>query len=191
MFGLAINVDGLANALGVGYYILVYGIGLFAMFFSVAAYQFKYRKTIILSSCLGQFSWVLHFLLQGDLTSAIACALSSLMLAVFSQKDRWKWVTGMPIVIAFIVLISGFSILSFKVWSDIFPISAGIFAVIANSRTSEKRLRQIAFFWCVSWLFNSIFKLYPMALATDIFCTASTVIALIRYRKSSAEPSAQ
>ena len=86
-------------------------------------------------------------------------------------------------IVFFVVLISGFSLLSFKVWSDIFPLLAGAFAVIANSRSDEKRLRQISFFWCLFWLLNSIFKMYPVAFANDLLCTVSTVVALIRYRE--------
>ena len=179
---MSFRVDALAEALGIGYYILVYGIGILAMTLSVIAFQFKRRVTIILCNCLGQTSWVLYFLLQGDLTSAIACGLSAVMLAVFSKKDRWPWATGKISVALFIALLCGFSLLSFQGWSDIFPLLAGVFAVIANSRSTEKHLRQFSLPWCLAWLLNSTFKMYPVALVNDLFCTASTVIALIRYR---------
>ena len=180
---LSYSVEAFANALGFGYYILVYGVGLLAMSLSVIAFQFKHRVTIILANFFGQTCWVAYFLLQGDVTSAIACALSALMLAVFSKKDKWKWATSPYSIAAFIVILSGFSLLSFKGWIDIFPLLAGIFAVIANSRSSEKRLRQFAIFWCLFWLMNSAFKMYPVALANDLLCTVSTVVALVRYRE--------
>ena len=183
---MTFDIKEFANALGAFYYVLVYGIGLLAMFFSISAYQFKHRVTIILFNCFGQTCWVVHFLLQGDLTSAIACALSAIMLAIFSKKDQWKWAVSRFTVVLFIVILSGFSLLSFKVWSDIFPVLAGIFAVIANSQSSEKRLRQYSILWCLFWCFNSIFKLYPIALANDLLCTGSTVVALVRYRKKDA-----
>jgi uncharacterized membrane protein (DUF2068 family) len=179
---LSFSVDGFAAALGVWYYVLVYGIGLVAMTLSVIAFQFKHRITIILSNFFGQSFWVVHFLLQGDLTSAIACALSAIMLAVFAKKDKWSWATSPALIITFIALISGFSLLSFKDWTDMFPLLAGVFAVLANSRATEKRLRQLSFFWCLFWLLNSTFKMYPVAFANDLFCTVSTVVALIRYR---------
>ena len=179
---MSINVDGLIEAMGFFYYILVYAIGLIAMAFSVFAFQFKKRVTIILSTFFGQVSWVLHFLLQGDLASAIVCGLSAIMLAIFTKKDQWKWATSKITIAIFIALNSAFSILSFKIWSDVFPLLAGIFVVIANSRSSEKRLRQFSLVWCVAWLLNSTFKMYPVAFANDFLCTASTVIALVRYR---------
>ena len=172
-------IDELAANLG----ILVYGIGIIAMTLSVIAIQFKHRVTIILCNCFGQISWVLYFLLQADLVSAIACALSAIMLAVFSKQGQWKWVKSSFCIIFFIALISGFSLSSWAVWSDIFPLLAGIFVVIANSRSSEKRLRQFSLLWCLSWLMNSTFKMYPVAFANDFFCTVSTIVALIRYRE--------
>lgn len=182
---LNFSVDGIMTALGKSYYIFVYGIGVIAMILSIIAFQFKHRVTIVLSNFLGQTCWVVYFLLQGDLTSAIACALSAIMLAVFSKKDKWKWATS-PLSIGFFIgLISGFSLLSFESWSDIFPLLAGVFAVIANSRSSEKRLRQFSLIWCLSWLLNSAFKMYPVAFANDFLCTVSTVVALIRYREKS------
>ena len=185
---LSFSVDGMVTALGKGYGILVFGIGVIAMVLSIIAFQFKHRVTIILSNFLGQTCWVAYFLLQGDLTSAIACALSAVMLAVFSKKDKWKWAVSPVTVILFTVLISGFSLLSFEVWSDIFPLLAGVFAVIANSRSDERSLRGFSFFWCLFWLLNSIFKMYPVAFANDLLCTVSTVVALIRYREKRAKP---
>lgn len=181
------SVDGLADALGTFYYVLVYGVGLIAMALSIAAFQFKRRVTIILGNFLGQTCWVVHFLLQGDLTSAIACALSALMLAVFSKKGTWKWVSNHATVVVFILLLSGFSLLSFAGWTDIFPLLAGVFAVIANSRATEKRLRQFSILWCLFWLLNSSFKMYPVAFANDFLCTVSTVVALVRYRDRNAK----
>ncbi len=179
---LSFDVEGIIHSMGMAYYVLVYGVGLLAMIFSVFAFQFKKRVTIILGNFLGQSCWVIHFLLQGDLTSAIACGLSAIMLAVFSRKDKWAWATSPYSIAFFIVLLSGFSLLSFRVWSDIFPLLAGVFAVIANSRATERRLRQFSVFWCLSWLLNSVCKMYPVALANDLFCTISTIVALVRYR---------
>lgn len=175
-------VDGMIRSMGIGYYILVYGIGILAMTFSVIAFQFKRRVAIILSNFFGQSCWVLYFLLQDDLMSAIACGLSAVMLALFSKKEKWRWATGRVSIALFILLFTALSLLSFREWSDIFPLLAGIFAVIANSRATEKRLRQFSVLWCLSWLLNSTFKAYPVAFLNDFLCTASAIVSLIRYR---------
>ena len=180
-------VEQLVLNLGIFYYILVYGVGIISMILSTIAFQFKNRAAIVLCSCLGQTSWVVYFLLQGDLVSAIACGLSAIILAAFTKQNEWKWVKSPFCILTCILLVTGFSIWTFSVWSDIFPILAGIFAVIANSRSSEKRLRQFSILWCGSWLLNSFFKVYPVAFVNDLFCTISTIVALVRYREKKDE----
>ena len=183
---LKVLVENMIHSMGIGYYILVYGIGILAMTFSVSAFQFKKRVTIILVTFAAQILWVVYFLLQNDPTSAIACGLSAVMLAIFSKKDKWSWTTGPISITLFILLFSGLSLFSFQKWSDIFPLLAGVFAVIANSRATEKRLRQFSVFWCLCWLMNSTFKMYPVAFLNDFLCTVSTVVSLIRYRNKNA-----
>jgi hypothetical protein len=176
-------VNELMDILGIGYYVLVYGVGILAMAFCVMAYQFKKRVNIILSNLGGQICWVLYFALQADLTSAITCALSAVMLSVFSKKGKWKIADSLITVIAFIIVIAGFSALSFKVWSDIFPLLAGIFGVITHSRATEKRLRQCSILWLLCWILNGVFKVYPIALINDSMCLVSSIIALVRFRE--------
>lgn len=176
-------IAAMQGAMGVGYDVLVWGVGVIAMSLSALSFQMKRRVTIILGNFLGQSCWVAHFLLQGDAASAFVCALSALMLALFAKKDKWPWATGKVSVAIFLALFSTFSLVTFRIWSDIFPLLAGIFCVIANSRATEKGLRRLSLFWCLSWLANSIFKGYPVALISDLLCTSSTAIALYRYRE--------
>ena len=176
-------VAALQNGLGFFYYILVYGVGIVAMTLSVSSYQLRRRVAILLCACAGQLCWIAYFFLQGDLTSATACALSAVMLAVFSKKEQWKWATAPVTVAFFLVVMTGFSLASFRSWQDIFPVLAGVFAVVANSRATETRLRQFAIPWCFFWLCNSVVKLYPIAMVTDFFCTLSAALSLWRYRE--------
>ncbi|MBQ3126042.1 MAG: YgjV family protein [Clostridia bacterium] len=174
-------IEALCGASGGGYAVLIGGIGILAMALSVMAVQFRHRVTIILVNFAGQSCWVLYFLLQGDRMSAITCGLSAVMMALFSLKGRHKWAAGPVSIAVFIALFSAVSLLTFAAWADIFPLLAGIFAVIANSRTEERRLRQFSLLWCLSWLANSAFKGYTVALVNDLFCTISTLVSLYRY----------
>ena len=169
---------------GVWLTVLIYNVGILAMTLSVIAYQFKRRVTIIVVNFCGQACWVLYFLLQSDFTSAVSCALTVMVMVAYSMKDKWAWVSHKACPITFTVLVVGFSVATFATWIDIFPLLAGVFAVIANSRASEKRLRQFSAIWCALWLLNSILKMYPVALVNDVLCTGSTIVSLIRYRNS-------
>ena len=172
---------------GIGLTVLIYAVGILAMVRSVMAYQFKYRVTIIVVNFSGQACWVVYFLLQRDFTSAISCALTVIVMAVYSMKGKWPWVSSQLCAAAFLVAMVGFSLLTFAGWRDIFPLLAGVFAVIANSRSDEKSLRQFSAIWCALWLANSIVKVYPVALVNDVLCTGSTIISLIRYRDKKGE----
>lgn len=176
MGALALNIDNL------GYFILLYGVGILAMAFSVMAFQLKHRVAIVLSSFLGQAFWVLYFLLQSDFTSAVACGLNAVMFAIFAKKDKWKWAASAWCVWLFEIIICAFSIVTFASWLDVFPLLAGVFGIIANSRSSEKRIRQFSLLWCSFWLINSALKIYPVAFINDFLCTGSALLSLIRYR---------
>ena len=177
------------NALNVGdaglwHTAFIYLSGILAMLLSVIAYQFKHRVTIIVVNFSGQACWVVYFLLQSDFTSAVSCALTVIVMAVYSMKGKWAWVSRNVTAISFLLAVTVFSVLTFATWMDIFPLLAGIFAVIANSQSNEKRLRQFSAIWCALWLVNSILKVYPVALVNDVLCTGSTIVSLIRYRNS-------
>ena len=173
-----LRIDGAS----VGLTVAIYAAGIMAMLLSVIAYQFKYRVTIIVVNFSGQACWVLYFLLQSDFTSAVSCAITVAVMVAYSMKDKWRWVSSPLCPIIFTASVVGFSLVTFATWIDIVPLLAGVFAVIANSRSSEKRLRQFSAIWCALWLVNSILKAYPVAFVNDVLCTASAVASLIRYR---------
>ena len=175
-----LRIDGASNELTV----LIYAVGILAMVLSVIAYQFKYRVTIIVVNFSGQACWVIYFLLQSDFTSAVSCALTVIVMAIYSMKGKWTWVSSRICFATFMVAMISFSLVTFAGWKDIFPLLAGVFAVIANSRSDERSLRFYSAIWCALWLMNSILKVYPVAFVNDVLCTSSSVISIFRYRET-------
>ena len=175
-----LRIDGASNELTV----LIYAVGILAMVLSVIAYQFKYRVTIIVVNFSGQACWVIYFLLQSDFTSAVSCALTVIVMAIYSMKGKWTWVSSRICFATFMVAMISFSLVTFAGWKDIFPLLAGVFAVIANSRSDERSLRFYSAIWCALWLMNSILKAYPVAFVNDVLCTSSSVISIFRYRET-------
>ena len=175
-----LRIDGASNELTV----LIYAVGILAMVLSVIAYQFKYRVTIIVVNFSGQACWVIYFLLQSDFTSAVSCALTVIVMAIYSMKGKWTWVSSRICFATFMVAMISFSLVTFAGWKDIFPLLEGVFAVIANSRSDERSLRFYSAIWCALWLMNSILKVYPVAFVNDVLCTSSSVISIFRYRET-------
>ena len=176
----ALRIDGASTELTV----LIYAVGILAMVLSVIAYQFKYRVTIIVVNFSGQACWVIYFLLQSDFTSAVSCALTVIVMAIYSMKGKWTWVSSKICFVTFMVAMISFSLVTFAGWKDIFPLLAGVFAVIANSRSDERSLRFFSAIWCALWLMNSILKVYPVAFVNDVLCTSSSIISIFRYRET-------
>ena len=175
-----LRIDGASNELTV----LIYAVGILAMVLSVIAYQFKYRVTIIVVNFSGQACWVIYFLLQSDFTSAVSCALTVIVMAIYSMKGKWTWVSSRICFATIMVAMISFSLVTFAGWKDIFPLLAGVFAVIANSRSDEHSLRFFSAIWCALWLMNSILKVYPVAFVNDVLCTSSSIISIFRYRET-------
>ena len=175
-----LRIDGASTELTV----LIYAVGILAMVLSVIAYQFKYRVTIIVVNFSGQACWVIYFLLQSDFTSAVSCALTVIVMVIYSMKGKWTWVSSRICFATFMVAMISFSLVTFTGWKDIFPLLAGVFAVIANSRSDERSLRFYSAIWCALWLMNSILKVYPVAFVNDVLCTSSSVISIFRYRET-------
>ena len=175
-----LRIDGASTELTV----LIYAVGILAMVLSVIAYQFKYRVTIIVVNFSGQACWVIYFLLQSDFTSAVSCALTVIVMAIYSMKGKWTWTSSRICFVTFMVAMISFSLVTFAGWKDIFPLLAGVFAVIANSRSDERSLRAYSAIWCALWLMNSILKVYPVAFVNDVLCTSSSVISIFRYRET-------
>lgn len=176
----ALRIDGASTELTV----LIYAVGILAMVLSVIAYQFKYRVTIIVVNFSGQACWVIYFLLQSDFTSAVSCALTVIVMAIYSMKGKWTWVSSKICFATFMVAMISFSLVTFAGWKDIFPLLAGVFAVIANSRSDEHSLRFFSAIWCALWLMNSILKVYPVAFVNDVLCTSSSIISIFRYSET-------
>lgn len=175
-----LRIDGASTEL----IVLIYAVGILAMVLSVIAYQFKYRVTIIVVNFSGQACWVIYFLLQSDFTSAVSCALTVIVMAIYSMKGKWTWVSSKICFVSFMVAMISFSVITFAGWKDIFPLLAGVFAVIANSRSDEHSLRFFSAIWCALWLMNSILKVYPVAFVNDVLCTSSSIISIFRYRET-------
>ena len=176
----ALRIDGASTEL----IVLIYAVGILAMVLSVIAYQFKYRVTIIVVNFSGQACWVIYFLLQSDFTSAVSCALTVIVMAIYSMKGKWTWVSSKICFVTFMVAMISFSLVTFAGWKDIFPLLAGVFAVIANSRSDERSLRFYSAIWCALWLMNSILKVYPVAFVNDVLCTSSSIISIFRYSET-------
>ena len=172
----------LKDTFGFWYQIIFNAIGVLAMLFSVISYQFKRRFAIMSFMLTGQVCWVLYFVWQGDLVSALTCFITVSMLVVFLFRDRAAWAKSRVWLFVFLGAIVLSSVLTFRDWRDVFPMFAGVFIVLSNYMLDEKKLRIFAFFSLFCWVSNGILKGYYVALISDLSSLISNIVSLYRYR---------
>ncbi len=175
-------VSVLKDALGIWYQIIFNTIGVLAMLFSVIAYQFKRRFAIMSFTLTGQACWVLYFVWQGDLVSALTCFITVSMVVVFLFRDRAAWAKSRVWLFVFLGAIVLSSVLTFRDWRDVFPMFAGVFIVLSNYMLDETKLRIFALCSLICWVANGALKGYYVALISDLSSLISNVVSLYRYR---------
>lgn len=174
-------VNFLSNSLGIWYFIILNAFGVLAIICKVCEYQIRQRKVIFVIAMLAQVFWALYFIFNGDFVSAFASLIAFVSVSIFSQRTKHKWAKSVCWLILFLVVQVSVATITFKTWKDIFSLTAGVLGVFTYYCIDLKKYRILSLFYSLAWLFNSIFKIYPVALASDVFSTISVSIGILRY----------
>ena len=177
-----IIVQGLSS-LGVWYDILVNFFGVIAIILLVMSFQMKSRIKLLLVFILSQSTWIIYFVLQGDLASGIMCTIAIIMSLIFMQREKHKWANSIFWLFFFVALMLTCSILTFKDWRDLFPLLGNVLTAISFFTLNDKLLRTINIGTYLCWMGNSISKLYIVALISDTLTLISVIVSLIRLKK--------
>ena len=174
-------VEALNASLGVWYLIIINAIGVLAIICKVIEYQIKKTAINKLMASVANFLWVLYFALYGDFASALTCVLTVARIMIFAQRGKRKWASSSIWLYVFIILQIVVAVSTFRVWQDIFSITAGFVGIFAYYVLEQKKYRALSFVYMVLWLLNTISKAYLMGIISDSFSTVSVAIAIYRY----------
>ena len=174
-------VNGLSSSLGVWYIFLFNAFGVTAIIIKACEFQLKKRNTILIFATLASTCWIIYFFLQGDITSALTSIVGVVQGIIFMQRGKHAWAQSVFWLILFLGIQGVIFITSFKVWHDVFSVTAGVFGTIAYFVMSEKKYRYIILCSLLCWVANSISKAYVVALICDVTSTVSVLIAITRF----------
>lgn len=174
-------VEALNASLGAWYLIILNSIGVIAIICKVIEYQIKKPSINKLMASVANFLWVLYFALYGDFASALTCVLTVVRIMIFAQRGKCKWASSSIWLYVFIILQIVVAVSTFRVWQDLFSITAGFVGIFAYYVLEQKKYRALSFVYMVLWLLNSISKAYLMGIISDSFSTVSVAIAIYRY----------
>lgn len=162
--------------------ILYNAIGVVSIVVQFLIFQMKSRKWIIVVNLLSNAGWLTYFALQGDWISGLANIIGILSNIVYIYRGKYRWADSKWWLVLFLVIAGVFSVCTFRMWNDIFPMFACLSSMIAFFMIKEENIRKISLFTFSMFCCNSISKLYVVALIADITALASVVISLYRYR---------
>ena len=179
-------VDSL-SALGVYYNVLTTVVGVVSVVILFMSYQMKTRGKILATYIGAAAGWMLYFILQGDLTSAMMNVIGIIRSVIFMQREKYKWANSVFWLFFFIAIMVGCVLLTFSSWKDIFPLLGTVLGTISFFVLSETLLRVLNIGTYCMWIGNSISKGYVIAMISDAFALISCIISIIRYRKKGEE----
>lgn len=174
-------VDSL-SALGVYYNVLTTAVGVISIVVLFLSYQMKTRGKILATYIGAAAGWMLYFILQGDLTSAMMNVIGIIRSVIFMQREKHKWANSVFWLFFFIAVMVGCILLTFSSWKDIFPLLGTVLGTVSFFVLSETLLRFLNIGTYCMWIGNSISKGYVVAMISDAFALISCIISLIRYR---------
>lgn len=119
--------------------------------------------------------------MQGDMTATAMGVIGVIQLLIFLQRGKHAWAESVWWLFGFLIIQVSTAILTFKVWHDVFSITAGILTSFAYFVKNKRYYRFISCVLMASWVLNSIFKFYLIALLNDAFGFISVLVAVIRF----------
>lgn len=165
-------------------------IGLAAVGLYLLSYQLKKRSHIVWTTCISNALYVLQYLLLGAFSGAVmdfTSTVSSFFAAKkndppFKKHAGWLALSNM-IAIIVVGLVSAFIQ---REWIELLPIAGALFQTGGLWCNNEQTIRKFGLCSAPFWLvYNFISQAYGASLGS-VIAIVSIVVAMIRYRKSSA-----
>ena len=184
-------VNFLSDTFGIWYLIILNAFGVIAIVFKMSEAWLKRRCLIIAFACISTGCWMCYYLLNGNFTSMLVSVVAITKYLIFAQRERHKWADSKWWLYGFIVLQVIICVLTFKNWTSILSVSAGILGTFAYFTLSQKSYR-----WCLlscqsCWVIHDAINLYYVALFANVLASVSIIFSIIKFsiaeRKSNRE----
>ena len=156
-------------------------IGFVALFFSVASFQAKSRKKIIVFQILSNTVWVIQFFMLGEYTALVTNFIGIIRNVIYAVKGKWKLADSKVVPICSIALFITSGIITYKTSFDILPVFAMCISSITYFLNEERKIRYLSILVIVPWLIFSIHSGSIASIMSDSFNLISVLVAIARY----------
>lgn len=158
-------------------------LSIIGMVLTIASFQMKTRKQIILVQTAGSVFFLLSYLLL-ESWSAVYLNVVFLIRNIvfyFGKEKKWSQHRAWLVVLLCAVVIAGS--VGFRSWLDVLPIIGSVFGTVAMYMKNENMLRLLKLGDSPCWLIYNCTVPSTGGIICEIFNIISIVVGLIRYKK--------
>lgn len=154
---------------------LIQLIGFAGLATSIAAFQFKKHRSIVLCKMASELIFALQYILLGAWTAAVLDGISVIRNTLYTNfVKRGRSTT--PIIVGFCLFVIATGIVTFDGWLSLLPIAAKLLTTISYGMKKEKLLRFITLPSCIMW---TIYNLQVGSLGGALGDTLTLISLLI------------
>ena len=154
---------------------LIQLIGFAGLATSIAAFQFKKHRSIVLCKMASELIFALQYILLGAWTAAVLDGISVIRNTLYTNfVKRGRSTT--PIVVGFCLFVVATGIVTFDGWLSLLPIAAKLLTTVSYGMKKEKLLRFITLPSCIMW---TIYNLQVGSLGGALGDTLTLISLLI------------
>lgn len=189
---IGVAIVNFLSRLGVWYHVLYNTIGAIGIIIKIIGFQLKKRSTrIVFNMCQG-ICWMLYFICTGNATAGVTGVIAIVQNLIFMQRENKKWADSYFWLVFFLCVQVGITVWS--VWdgisiTEIFPLFASPFGLIAYFVIKGKVFRSLILMSSLCWFANSLIGTFIantganlwMAFICDVLSVGSIIIAIIRF----------
>ncbi len=168
-------------------FIIAQIVGFCAMAFAIGSYQMRKRTSIIIAQNFSNAFWVIQYILLGAYSAVIVNIIAIIRNAVYAMRGKYKFADSIliPIIASVAFVISG--VFTYQTPFDILPSAAMVIASFAFFMKNEVYIRYISLAIAAPWVIFSAYSGSIAGVLSDSITFISILVAIIRYRKPSAE----
>ena len=164
-------------------YIIGQCASVIGMILTVASFQMKTRKQIILFQTMGSTFFLISYFLLGSKTGVyMNVAYLSRNIVFYFRKDR-EWAKSKVWLYVFLAGSVAAGALGYRTPMDLLPMFGACFATLAMYMQKENMLRLLNLAASPCWLVYNIALPSTGGILCEIFNIVSVLVGLIRYRK--------
>lgn len=153
------------------------------MILTIASFQMKTRKQIIVFQTIGSSFFLISYFMLGSWTGVYMNIVYLSRNVVFYYRKEKKWAKSKWWLVVFLVGSVVAGTLGYRSAIDLLPIFGAVFATVAMYMSRENTLRMLNLFASPCWLIYNINLPSTGGIICEAFNIVSVIVGLIRYRK--------